>query len=68
MLVGGIRDTGDRLNDFRVDWLFSYRPTPGTLFYLGYGATLTEPRRFRFRELERTVDGFFAKASYLFRL
>ncbi|MBL8985816.1 MAG: carbohydrate binding family 9 domain-containing protein [Gemmatimonadetes bacterium] len=68
VLVGGIRDTGDRLNDFRVDWLFSYRPTPGTLFYLGYGATLTEPRRFRFRELERTVDGFFAKASYLFRL
>ncbi len=68
VLVGGVRDTGDRLNDFRVDWLFSYRPTPGTLFYLGYGATLTEPERFRFRELERTVDGFFAKASYLFRL
>ncbi len=55
-------------NEFRMDWLFSYRPTPGTLFYVGYGSTLEEPREFRFRELERRVDGFFAKASYLFRL
>jgi hypothetical protein len=51
-----------------MDWLFSYRPTPGTLIYLGYGSTLTEPRRFRFGELERQADGFFGKASYLFRL
>jgi len=36
--------------------------------FLGYGASLTEGNAFRFRELERTVDGFFAKASYLFRM
>jgi hypothetical protein len=68
VLVGGVEDTGDRSNELRVDWLFSYRPTPGTLFFLGYGSTLDEPRRFRFRELHRSSDGFFAKASYLFRL
>ena len=31
-------------NDFRVDWLFSYRPTPGTVFFLGYGSSLDDPR------------------------
>ncbi len=57
-------------NDLRVDWLFSYRPYPGTLVYFGYGASLTEPDRFRFSrdELRRTSDGFFAKVSYVFRL
>ncbi len=56
-------------NDFRTDWLFSYRPGPGTLIYLGYGASLSEPDAFAFgRDLARTSDGFFAKVSYLFRL
>ena len=59
---------GSTSNEFRMDWLFSYRPTPGTLFYLGYGSTLEEPEEFRFRDLQRRVDGFFAKASYLFRI
>ncbi len=30
-------------------------------------AELTEPRPFRFRELERVRDGFFIKLSYLLR-
>ncbi len=56
-----------RRNDFRVDWLFSYRPTPGTVFFLGYGSSLDEPDAFRFRRLSRTSDGFFLKLSYLIR-
>ncbi|HEV8598736.1 MAG TPA: DUF5916 domain-containing protein [Gemmatimonadales bacterium] len=55
-------------NEFRMDWLFSYRPTPGTLVYLGYGSTLEEPEQFRFNRLSRTSDGFFGKLSYLFRM
>jgi hypothetical protein len=66
--VDGRLDTGATTNEFRMDWLFSYRPTPGTLFYLGYGSTLEEPDQFRFQDLRRRVDGFFAKGSYLFRL
>ncbi len=54
-------------NAFRVDWLFSYHPTPGTVGYLGYGGSLVEPAAFRFRGLSRVGDGFFAKLSYLFR-
>ena len=55
-------------NDFRVDWLFSFRPNPGTVVFLGYGASLYEPESFRFRSLERANDAFFAKLSYLWRM
>lgn len=54
-------------NTFRADWLFSYRPTPGTVVFVGYGASLDDARAFRFRNLARTSDGFFVKVSYLFR-
>jgi hypothetical protein len=62
------RATRQVSNDFRVDWLFSYRPNPGTVFFLGYGSSLTETESFRFRDLHRVNDGFFVKASYLFRM
>lgn len=55
-------------NDFRVDWLFSFRPNPGTVIFAGYGASLDEPRSFRFGDLRRVNDGFFVKLSYLFRV
>ncbi len=53
--------------DFRADWLLSFVPNPGTVIFAGYGASLTEPDAFRFRELQRVRDGFFIKLSYLFR-
>jgi len=68
ILVNGVLDTGSTTNEFSTDWLFSYRPVPGTLVYLGYGSALEEPREFRFQDLRRTRDGFFGKISYLFRL
>lgn len=68
MIVSGTVDNGSTSNEFRFDWLFSYRPTPGTLVYVGYGATMEEAGQQRFRELSRSVDGFFAKVSYLFRV
>ena len=57
-------------DQLRVDWLFSYRPSPGTLIYLGYGASCSD---FDLacavgRQRARTDDGFFAKLSYLFGL
>ena len=55
-------------NSLQADFLFSYRPTPGTLVFLGYGSSLQEPERYRFRNLERKSDGFFIKLSYLYRL
>ena len=55
-------------NDFRSDFLFSYKPTPGTVFFFGYGASLEEPDAFQFQGLKRSGDGFFVKLSYLFRM
>jgi hypothetical protein len=55
-------------NSFRSDFLFSYQPVPGTVFFLGYGATQIDQDPFSFRALQRTADGFFVKLSYLFRL
>lgn len=54
-------------NGLRTDWLFSYRPSPGTVFFAGYGNSMTEPAALAFRRLRRTNDGFFVKVSYLFR-
>ncbi len=53
-------------NTLRADWLFSYRPSPGTVFFVGYGNTLTERDPLSFRGLDRTDDAFFVKVSYLF--
>ncbi len=52
----------------RADWLFSYRPTPGTVVYAGYGGLLSEPLDRGVGRLRRTSDGFFLKMSYLFRM
>ena len=54
-------------NQLRADWLFSFRPSPGTVFFLGYGNTLQEDDPLAFRGLRRARDGFFVKGSYLFR-
>lgn len=53
---------------FRVDWLFAYQPTPGTVFFAGYGSSLTEDDPLAFTRLRRVNDAFFVKMSYLLRL
>ena len=55
-------------NGLRVDWLVSLTPSPGTVFYAGYGSSLTDQQAFAFRGIARVTDGFFAKLTYLFRL
>jgi hypothetical protein len=55
-------------NSLRGDFLFSYQPSPGTVFFAGYGGGYLDQGRFRFSDLTRTSDGFFVKASYLFRM
>ena len=54
-------------NSLRTDWLFSYRPTPGTVAFLGYGGSLSEQDPLAFQSLRRTSDAFFVKLSYAFR-
>ena len=56
-------------NTFDNYFLLSYKPSPGTVFFLGYGTSLTEPTAFAFSRtaLTRTGDGVFVKASYSWR-
>ena len=70
----------ERDHTFRADWLVSYQPSPGTVFFAGYGSTYfradSDPaqlvRRWRTEDLlagaRRVDDAFFVKASYLFRM
>jgi hypothetical protein len=54
-------------NLLRADWLFAYRPSPGTVFFAGYGSSLTEPDALAFDRLRRVSDGVFVKASWVMR-
>jgi hypothetical protein len=58
--------TERRTNALRADFLFSYRPSPGTVLFLGYGNSMTEQDPLAFQRLRRVGDGFFVKLSYLF--
>jgi len=62
------RTARSQTNALRADWLFSYFPSPGKVVFLGYGASLNEALAFRFRDMDRTGDGFFVKVSWLYRM
>jgi uncharacterized protein DUF5916/cellulose/xylan binding protein with CBM9 domain len=66
--TGFTPSTASATNTLRTDWLVSYRPAPGTVFFVGYGGDLAETDPLAFRTLRRTDDAFFVKASYVFRL
>lgn len=65
------RAQASETNNLRVDWLYSWQPNPGTVFFAGYGSThlasLDVPTA-RVSELEPVAAGFFVKFSYLFRM
>jgi hypothetical protein len=78
LLVNGALSPAFTEGTFRSDFLLSYRPVPGTVFFAGYGAGYAdlrdEPRSFRFPSslglngLSRTDNVFYVKASYLYRM
>lgn len=67
ILIGGTPGAARQTDQLRMDWLASYEPTPGTVAFFGYGATLNGDSPLTIRRLERTNDGFFVKLAYLFR-
>ncbi|MBA3673120.1 MAG: hypothetical protein H0W68_14010 [Gemmatimonadaceae bacterium] len=42
-------------------------PEPGTVFFVGYGGSLSEDDPLAFSRLRRTGDAFFVKGSYVLR-
>ena len=67
IVLGSSASRASASNVLRTDWLFSYRPAPGTVFFAGYGGSLSEEDPLAFRRLRRTADAFFVKGSYLLR-
>ena len=60
--------TGSEANDFSVETLLSYEPTPGTVFFVGYSRQMEDVGAFRFRNVTPQADGLFVKLSYRFRM
>ena len=58
---------GRESNDFSVETLLSYEPTPGTVFFVGYSRTMEDMEAFRFQEVRPQAEGVFVKLSYRFR-
>jgi hypothetical protein len=59
---------GRASNDFNLQFLGAYEPSPGTVVFLGYSRFMIEEDSFRFNNLEAQNDGFFLKVSYLLRM
>ena len=67
IVLGSGPSTPTSTNVLQTDWLFSYRPAPGTVFFAGYGGSMTEEDPLAFKRLRRTSDSFFVKGSYVFQ-
>jgi hypothetical protein len=67
LYVDGAPSTAENFNGLRLDLLFSYEPTPGTVAFFGYGSSLDTERAFGIADLKRSSDGFFLKLAYQFR-
>ena len=63
-----VRLSAYRSSQLRPEFLFAYTPVPGTVFFMGYGGTLTDDDAYRFRNLRREQDQLFVKVSYLIRM
>lgn len=67
LTVNGTASAARNTNRMRVDWLASFEPSPGTVAFFGYGASLDDSKAFGFRDVSRSSDGFFFKLAYQFR-
>jgi len=59
---------GGEGNDFRVEGLIGYEPSPGTVFFFGYTREMEDASAFGFENVQAKRDGLFVKLSYRFRM
>jgi len=53
---------------FQGQFLVSYEPSPGTIFYVGYSRLMNGEYGYQLAHMDLMEDGVFVKLSYLFRL
>ncbi len=66
LINGELQDRRER-GDFQGQFLVSYEPSPGTIFFVGYSRLMDGPYGYRLGQKDIVNDGFFVKLSYLFR-
>ena len=68
LLVNGLFPPAAFRTGLRLDWLASYKPTPGTVAFFGYGSSFaTDHMVPEWNSLARISDGFFLKVAYQIR-
>jgi hypothetical protein len=68
LVIGGVPSAAQSTGGLRLDWLASYKPTPGTVAFFGYGSSLLQDRLNPLADrLVRMSDGFFLKIAYQIR-
>jgi hypothetical protein len=60
--------SGRDANDFRLEGLLGFEPSPGTVLFIGYTRALRDTQAFRFQDVQARSDGLFVKLSYRFRM
>lgn len=56
-----VEPEGTGSNDFSIETLLSYEPTPETLFFVGYTRRMEDKEAFRFRGVRPEAEGVFVK-------
>ncbi|MBE3132040.1 MAG: hypothetical protein IMZ55_01080 [Acidobacteria bacterium] len=67
LLIGGVLSAARLSKGVRLDWLVSYKPTPFTVAFFGYGSSLATDHALSLSSLQRMNDGFFLKLAYQIR-
>jgi Domain of unknown function (DUF5916)/Carbohydrate family 9 binding domain-like len=67
LLVAGVVAPAQKSDGLRLDWLASYKLTPFTVAFFGYGTSLVTDRTLSLSGMRRMSDGFFLKLAYQFR-
>lgn len=67
LMVNGDPVVASESDRLRMDWLASFEPSPGTVAFFGYGASLDDRSAFGFDRMTRQSDGFFVKLAYQIR-
>ena len=68
LVVDGERTDAQTRGRFEGQFLVSYEPSPGTIFYAGYSRFMRGAYDYRWARMDLVEDGLFVKLSYLFRL
>ena len=68
LVVDGTRADARTRGHFEGQFLVSYEPSPGTIFYAGYSRFMRGAYDYRWSRMDVMQDGLFVKLSYLFRV